>query len=241
VAAFFPDYLQGAMMLLIYFVGIVLAIVCIQILRKTVLKGETVPFVMELPPYRMPTFKGLSIHMWDRGWVYLKKAGTVILMISIVLWAAISYPKPAAERLAGLDELQQQSVALQFSVAGRVGKAIEPALKPLGFDWKIGTALIGASLAKEVFVSQLSIIYSLGDSEEGIEALQGHLQEDYTPLQGFCVMLFCLISAPCIATVAIMRRESGAWKWAAFQYFGLTALAYVITLVVYQAGRLISG
>jgi ferrous iron transport protein B len=241
VAAFFPDYLQGAMMLLIYFVGIVLAIVCIQILRKTVLKGETVPFVMELPPYRMPTFKGLSIHMWDRGWVYLKKAGTVILMISIVLWAAISYPKPAAERLQGLDELQQQSVALQFSVAGRVGKAIEPALKPLGFDWKIGTALIGASLAKEVFVSQLSIIYSLGDSEEGIEALQGHLQEDYTPLQGFCVMLFCLISAPCIATVAIMRRESGAWKWAAFQYFGLTALAYIITLVVYQAGRLFSG
>ncbi len=241
VAAFFPPHLQGPMMLLIYFVGIVLAIVCIQILRKTILKGETVPFVMELPPYRMPTLKGLSIHMWDRGWVYLKKAGTVILMISIVLWAAISYPKPPAQRLAGLDELQQQSVALQSSVAGRVGKAIEPALKPLGFDWKIGTALIGASLAKEVFVSQLSIIYSLGDSEEGLEALQGHLQEDYTPLQGFCVMLFCLISAPCIATVAIMRRESGSWKWAAFQYFGLTALAYVITLVVYQTGRLITG
>ena len=241
VAAFFPPHLQGPMMWLIYFIGILLAIGCIQILRKTILKGETIPFVMELPPYRMPTLKGLTIHMWDRAWMYVKKAGTVILMISIVLWAAISYPKPAAQRLAGLDELQQQSVTLQHSVAGRVGKAIEPALKPLGFDWKIGTALIGASLAKEVFVSQLSIIYSLGDSEEGIETLQGNLRRDYTPLQGFCVMLFCLISAPCIATVAVTRRESGAWKWAALQYFGLTALAYALTLVVYQAGRLFLG
>ena len=241
VAAFFPPHLQGPMMWLIYFIGILLAIVCIQILRKTLLKGDTIPFVMELPPYRMPTLKGLTIHMWDRAWLYVKKAGTVILMISIVLWAAISYPKPAAERLAGLDELQQQSVALQYSVAGHIGRAIEPALEPLGFDWKIGTALIGASLAKEVFVSQLSIIYSLGNSEEGVEALQGHLREDYTPLQGFCVMLFCLITAPCIATVAVTRRESGAWKWAAFQYFGLTALAYILTLVVYQTGQLILG
>ena len=241
VAAFFPDNLQGPMMWLIYFIGILLAIVCIQILRKTILKGETIPFVMELPPYRMPTLKGLTIHMWDRAWMYVKKAGTVILMISIVLWAAISYPKPPDERFAGLDEIQQRSVTLQYSVAGRVGKAIEPALKPLGFDWKIGTALIGASAAKEVFVSQLFIIYSLGDSEENFDALQGHLKEDYTVLQGFCVMLFCLISAPCIATVAITRKESGAWRWAALQYFGLTALAYVITLIVYQAGRLVAG
>ena len=241
VAAFFPPHLQGPMMWLIYFIGIVLAIVCIQILRKTILKGETVPFVMELPPYRMPTFKGLTIHMWDRAWMYVKKAGTVILMISIVLWAAMSYPKPSAETLAGLDDLQQQSVGLQKSVAGRVGRAIEPVVKPLGFDWKIGTALIGASLAKEVFVSQLSIIYSLGDDEHGVETLQHHLQEDYTPLQGFCVMLFCLISAPCIATVVITRKESGAWKWAVLQYVGLTVLAYVLTLIVYQAGRLITG
>jgi ferrous iron transport protein B len=229
------------MMWLIYFIGIVLAIVCVQLLRKTLLKGETVPFVMELPPYRMPTFKGLLIHMWDRGWMYVKKAGTVILMLSIILWALISYPKPPAERLAGLDEQQQRSEQLQYSVSGRIGRAIEPALKPLGFDWKIGTALIGASIAKEVFVSQLSIIYSLGDSEDNVEALQEHLREDYSALQGFCVMLFCLITAPCIATVVITRRESGAWKWAILQYGGLTALAYIITLIVYQAGRLIAG
>ena len=241
VAALFPENLQGPMMWLIYFIGIVLAIVCIQLLRKTLLKGETVPFVMELPPYRMPTLKGLTIHMWDRAWMYVKKAGTVILMISIIMWAAVSYPKPSADELAGLDASQQQSVALQKSVAGRVGRAIEPVLKPLGFDWKIGTALIGASVAKEVFVSQLSIIYSLGDREENVEMLQKHLRQDYSPLQGFCVMLFCLITAPCIATVAITRKESGAWRWAALQYFGLTAMAYVITLVVYQAGRLFIG
>ncbi|MHC4290983.1 MAG: ferrous iron transport protein B [Planctomycetota bacterium] len=238
VAAFFPSHLKAPMMSLIYFIGIVLAIACIQILRKTLLKGETIPFVMELPPYRMPTLKGLTIHMWDRAWMYVKKAGTVILMISIIMWAAVSFPKPSADELAGLDAPQQRSVALQKSVSGQIGRAIEPVLKPLGFDWKIGTALIGASVAKEVFVSQLSIIYSLGDSEDSVEALQEHLQQDYTPLQGFCVMLFCLITAPCIATVVITRKESGAWKWAALQYFGLTVLAYIITLAVYQTGRL---
>jgi ferrous iron transport protein B len=241
VAAFFPDHLQGPMMWLIYMIGILLAIGCIQLLRKTLLKGETIPFVMELPPYRMPTWRGLLIHMWERGWMYLKKAGTVILLISIVLWAAMSYPKPSEERLAGLDEMQQKTVTLQHSVAGHVGRAVEPVLKPLGFDWKIGTALIGASAAKEVFVSQLSIIYSLGDSEESVDAMRGHLREDYSPLQGFCVMLFCLITAPCVATVAITRKESGSWKWAAFQYFGLSVLAYIVTLAVYQAGQLIAG
>jgi ferrous iron transport protein B len=241
VAAFFPEHLQGPMMWLIYVIGILLAIGCIQLLRKTLLRGETIPFVMELPPYRMPTSRGLLIHMWQRGWMYLKKAGTVILLISIILWAAMSYPKPDQDRLAGRDELEQQNVTLQHSVAGNIGRAIEPVLKPLGFDWKIGTALIGASAAKEVFVSQLSIIYSLGDSEESVEALRGHLREDYSPLQGFCVMLFCLITAPCVATVAITRKESGSWKWAAFQYLGLTVLAYIVTLAVYQVGQLIAG
>ena len=241
VAAFFPKHLQGPMMFLIYLIGILLAIVCIQLLRKSLLKGETVPFVMELPPYRMPTLKGLLIHMWFRGWMYLKKAGTVILVISIILWAAISYPQPAEESLATLTPQQQQSASLQYSVAGRIGKAIEPVIEPLGFDWKIGTALIGASAAKEVFVSQLSIIYALGDTGEDTEALQQHLQADYTPLQGFCVMLFCLITAPCVATVAITWKESGTWKWALLQYAGLTVLAYVVTLCVYQAGVFLSG
>lgn len=238
IPAFFPEHLRGPVMWLIYLIGIGLAIVCIRLLRSTLLKGETIPFVMELPPYRLPTGRGLLIHMWDRGWIYLKKAGTVILFLSIVLWAATSYPKPPAGTVYHSPQ-EQHSMELQYSLAGRIGKGIEPILRPIGFDWKIGTALIGATLAKEVFVSQLAIVYSLGSDD--MERLRGHLQEDYTPLQGFCVMLFCLISAPCIATVAITRRESGSWKWALFQFAGLTGMAYLITLVVYQAGRLLSG
>lgn len=240
IPAFFAPALRGMMMFLIYIIGIVLAIIAIKLLRLTVFKGETVPFVMELPPYRMPTFKGLSIHMWDRAWMYLKKAGTVILMLSVILWVLISYPALPQDHADNLTDTERQSAALQYSVAGRIGRAMEPVIKPLGFDWKIGTALIGAGLAKEVFVSQLSIVYAVGgETDENLNVLRQRLRADYSPLQGFCIMLFCLITAPCIATVVVTRRESGAWKWAAFQYFGLTGLAYVVTLAVYQSGRLI--
>lgn len=171
--------------------------------------------------------------------MYLRKAGTIILAISIVLWALTSYPKPSAENLAGLDNNLSSSVALQYSVAGRIGKGLEPVIRPIGFDWKIGTALIGAVMAKEVFVSQLGIVYSLGEGDEHGEALSARLREDYSGLQGFCIMLFCLISAPCMATLAITHKETGSWGWAAFQFFGLTALGYVVTFGVYQLGSLV--
>ncbi|MEJ5260148.1 MAG: ferrous iron transport protein B [Anaerohalosphaeraceae bacterium] len=237
IPVFFPPALRGPMMWLIYLIGIVLAIVCVRLLRRTLLKGESVPFVMELPPYRLPTLRGLLLHMWDRGWLYLRKAGTVILALSIVMWAATRYPRPPQELLTA-EEAQTERVELEYSLAGRIGKWMEPAIRPLGFDWKIGTAMIGAAMAKEVFVSQLSIVYSLG-GEEDLERLREHIREDYSTLQGFCVMLFCLISTPCIATVAVTRRESGTWKWALFQFAGLTGLAYLITLLVYQTGRVI--
>jgi len=242
IPAFFAPKWQGPVLWIIYVTGILLAMGGAMLLRSTMFRGETTPFLMELPPYRMPTWKGLSLHMWDRGWMYLRKAGTVILMLSIIMWVAISYPKPSESKLIGLTEHEQEALVLQHSVAGRVGHIMEPVIKPLGFDWKIGTALIGASVAKEVFVSQLSIIYSLGDGDtaEETEALQQHLREDYSALQGFCVMLFCLITAPCVATVAITRKESGTWKWALFQYLGLTAMAYIITLAVYQTGMLLT-
>jgi ferrous iron transport protein B len=228
-------------MWLIYVIGIGVAILCINLLRRTILKGESVPFVMELPPYRMPTWKGLGIHVWERGWMYLRKAGTTILALSIVLWFLVSFPTPPHGQTAPLSAEQQQASALEYSIAGRIGKAMEPVIRPLGFDWKIGTALIGATMAKEVFVSQLSIVYSLGGGNEGQDAhqLEDKLRADYTPLQGFCIMLFCLLSSPCIATIAITRKESGAWKWALLQFFGLTAIAYAATLLVYQTGRLV--
>ena len=191
---------------------------------------------MELPPYRVPTLRGVLIHMWQKGWMYLRKAGTIILGISIILWAAATYPKPDESKLAGLSEEAAQNVKLKHSITGRVGLGIEKVIKPIGFDWKIGTGLVGAFAAKEVFVSQMGIVYSLGaETDADSELLQKRLQRDYTPLQGFCVMLFCLISMPCVATVAMTRHETGSWMWALFQVVFLTVLAYVVTLVVYQS------
>jgi ferrous iron transport protein B len=239
IPAFFVPHWRGPMMWLIYLIGILLAVICAKVLRLTVFQGETMPFVMELPPYRMPTPRSIAIHMWQRGWMFLKKAGTVILGISVVLWVLASFPKPAPEQLAGLDHEQAQQVALEYSVIGRVGQFIEPAIRPLGFDWRIGTALIGATAAKEVFVSQLSIIYAT-DVGDHADVLREKLHAHYTPLVGFCIMLFSLIATPCVATVAMTRQETCSWRWAAFQFIGLTALAYVITLTVFQIGRLLT-
>ena len=133
---------------------------------------------------------------------------------------------------------QARQVKLEHSAIGKLGKAIEPIIKPLGFDWKIGTALIGATAAKEVFVSQLAIVYAVGSSDEGTTTLRQHLRDNYTPLTGFCVMLFCLIYAPCMATIAITKQETNSWGWAIFQFLSLTVMAYVITLAVYQVGSL---
>ena len=241
IPAFFPENWQGPMTWLIYFIGIVLAIILIKALRLTFFKGDTVPFVMELPPYRMPTLKSVCLHMWHRGWMYLKKAGTIILAISILLWLASSYPKLSRESLMGLSEEQTQQAKLEHSVIGRLGQAIEPVIKPLGFDWKIGTALIGATAAKEVFVSQLAIVYAVGSADEGTTTLRQQLRANYTPLTGFCIMLFCLIYAPCVATIAITKQETNSWGWAMFQFFSLTTLAYIITLAVYQIGSRITG
>ncbi len=241
IPAFFPVAWRGPVLWLMYIIGIVLGVVCAKILRMTLLKGETTHFVMELPPYRMPTFKAVSIHMWHRGWMYLKKAGTVILGISIVLWLAMNFPRVPAEELQGLDDSQAAQVQLEHSVMGYIGRGMEPAIRPLGFDWKIGTALIGAMAAKEVFVAQLGIVYAVGEADEESEGLRTKLQQVYSPLQGLCIMLFCLISAPCIATVAMTRQETGRWKWALFQWFGLTGMAYLITLIVYNVGMLITG
>jgi ferrous iron transport protein B len=241
IPAFFPEKWEGPVMWLIYLIGIITAIICIKILRLTVFKGETIPFVMELPPYRVPTFKSICIHMWQRGWMYLRKAGTIILGVSIVLWFAMSYPKPDKDLHPNLTPQQADQERLEHSVIGRLGKTIEPVLKPLGFDWKIGTALIGATAAKEVFVSQMAIIYAVGDETDGKVTLRQKLRENYTPLTGFCILLFCLIYAPCIATIAMTKQETNSWRWAMVQFFGLTILAYIITLAVYQIGSQIGA
>ena len=263
IPAFFPKAWHAPMLWIIYMIGILLAIASAKLLRSTILRGESVPFVMELPPYRLPTVRSVLLHMWERGWLYLRKAGTVILGISIVLWAMTNFPGLSPKQQAEFEKQRQMvensfrsepqkaaalleeidnrraEAALESSIAGRIGRLMEPLLRPMGFDWKIGTALIGAFAAKEVFVAQMGIVYAVGEADEESESLRSKLQNNYSPLVGFCIMLFCLVSAPCMATIAITRRESNSWKCALFQLGGLTALAYVLTACVYLGGRLL--
>ena len=199
--------------------------------------------------------------------MYLRKAGTVILGISILMWAMTSFPRKTAfdrdyaaesaslraEMIDGLDDVRpayeqrsrdlgdaRRAEELAYTVAGRIGHGLEPALRPLGFDWRIGTALVGAFAAKEVFVAQMGILFAVTDEDAGSEALRTRLRQAYSPLQAFCLLLFCLISAPCAATIACTWKESGSLKWAALQLLGLTVLAYVLTMAVYQIARLVT-
>ena len=244
IPAFFPRQWQGPVLWLLYVTGIVLALVGARLLRRSLFKGETTPFLMELPPYRMPTAQSLLTQMSMRAWLYVKKAGTVILGVSIILWLLTSYPKPPADWEAPIPEgatsvaEAESAAAMSYSVAGRLGRFLEPVLEPMGFDWRIGTALIGAFAAKEVFVAQMGIVFAVGDSEGNTEALRDQLRRNYNPLVGYCIMLFCLIATPCMATVAVTRQESGSIRWALFQFWGLTLLAWILTFLVYQGGQM---
>lgn len=255
IPAFFPESIHPEMLFLVYAIGVLLAIGMAKLLRVSVLKGEQTPFVMELPPYKMPTLASVWAQIRMRSWLYMKKAGTLILGVSILLWALAKWPAAEAdpalelerslasaagqtERLQELDNLQAER-DLEASLLGQVGRFLAPAMAPMGFDWKISSSMVGAFAAKEVFVAQMGVVYALGETNEGSESLRQALRERYTPLVGFCVMLFALIATPCMATFAVTRRESGSIRWAFFQLLSLTALAWIICTIVYQAGRLI--
>jgi len=239
IAAFFETKWRTPVLMGIYLIGVVLAVMLARVLRATLFKGEAEALVMELPPYRMPTLRAMIEHTWERSWMFVRKAGTVIVGISVILWALTSYPKIPDSRLAGLDAREVQGLRLSHSIAGRIGHALEPVMRPVGFDWKTTTALIGAFAAKEVFVAQLGIVNSLGETGVDSEPLREVLQREYTPLQAFCIMIFCLISVPCVVTIVTTWKESGSWRWGALQLLGLTVLAYVVTFVVYRTGQLI--
>ena len=262
IPAFFPSMWHAPMLWLIYVIGFLLAVLSAKFLRITFFKGDSVPFVMELPSYRIPTLKGLIIHMWERGWLYLKKAGTIILGISIILWTMTTFPRLSEDQKTQFENMRQSIQSQELneeekaqslevvdnkesemqiggSFAGRIGHFIEPVLRPMGFDWRIGTALIGAFAAKEVFVAQMGIVYAVGEADEESNSLREQLREHYSPLVAFCIMLFCLISAPCMATIAVTKRESGSWAWALGQLGGLTILAYVLTVLVFQFGKIL--
>jgi ferrous iron transport protein B len=238
IPAFFPPAYYAAILTGIYLTGVLLAVAAAKFLASFVFRETTEGLVIELPPYRMPTVRNVLVYMWERSWLYFRKAGTIILGVSVALWLLSTFPvKPVGSESPAREE--QRAEQLAYSAAGRIGKAIEPVLAPLGFDWKIGTALIGAVAAKEVFVAQLGIVHALDPASDGGATLRERLRAAYTPLAALAIILFVLIGTPCVATVAAVRSESGRWRWALLQFAGLTALAYVVTLVFYQAGRLI--
>ena len=246
IPAFFPRAWHTPVLFGLYLLGLLLGLVVARILSRSVLAGLATPFVMELPPYRRPTTRSIGIHVWQRAWMYLRKAGTIILGISVLLWFLMSFPRPASFQVdasgaaasMGQSELAaaRAAEALEYSLAGRIGRAIQPVMAPLGFDWRINTAFLGAFAAKEVFVAQLGIIFSMGEVDESSAGLRQALTRHYSPLQGLSILVFALLATPCMATFAISRRESGRWAFAAAQWLGLTGMAYLLSLIIFQLG-----
>ncbi len=227
IGAFFPNC-ASFMLLCIYTAGILLAVIMARIFSKFLVKGEDSPFVMELPPYRMPTSKSIMRHTWEKGAQYLKKMGGIIMIASIIIWFLGYYPQHDA----------YESVAEQQenSYIGQIGKAIEPVIKPLGFDWKLGIGLISGVGSKELVVSTLGVLYT---NEGDVENVNLSNRIPITPLVALAYMLFVLIYFPCIATFAAIKQESGSWKWAIFTAGYTTGLAWLVAFTVFQIGSLI--
>jgi len=287
IGAFFPNN-PGTVLFSIYIIGILLSVLVALLFKNTLFKLEDVPFVMELPPYRVPTLKSTLIHMWGKGAQYLKKMGGVILVASILIWALSYFPrdikyskdydslisqteasytekiesslvsKDKEQLLTEKDGIIEQTLIdkeaerFENSYIGKMGLFIEPAIKPLGFDWKMGVCLITGLAAKEIVVSTMGVLYQAdADADENSQALVDKLQTHtyhygekkgqkvYTPLIAYGFMLFILIYFPCIAAIAAIKKESGGWKWALFAMSYTTVLAYIVSFLVYQIGSLI--
>lgn len=254
----------GLTLLGMYLTGIVAAILMAILFRKWLVKGEAPAMIIELPSYRLPSLKSALILMWVQSRAFLVNAGTIILTLTIVLWALATYPQveqysvdyptqirvltdqlPAAanpDQLAmQIQQLEAQQAAedLAHSFAGRLGKVIEPVIEPLGYDWKLGVGIIAAFAAREVMVSTLGTIYSIGDADEESTDLREHLRQDYSTLTAVSVMVFFVLACQCMSTLAVVRRETGSWKWPLFMFGYMSVLAYIGALVVYQGGQLL--
>lgn len=239
VGTFFAVKYQSTIMIALYVIGILLAVVMSRVFSRWVVKGEDTPFVMELPPYRFPTMKAIVRHTWEKGKQYLKKMGGIILVASIIVWALGYFPHH--------EELPRQQQQEQ-SFIGRIGKTIEPVFRPQGFDWKLDVSLIAGVGAKEIVASTMGVLYA--DDEEVADENADNKSERYTnlrqkmeadgitPLIAFAYLLFVLIYFPCIATIAAIKGETGSWRWALFAACYTTALAWVVSAVVYQVGSI---
>ncbi len=235
IAAFFPGD-RTLVMMSLWGISWATALCAAWTLRKMLIRGEQPPFVMELPPNHLPVLRGVLRHTWERTWMYVKKAGTIILAINILLWAFMYFPRPP--------EGASPSEELAHSLAGRTGRLLEPVTRAAGFDWKTNIALVGGFAAKEVVVGALGTAYSL-ESQAGEEHLtlseRLAARPDWNPVRAFALMVFVMLYAPCLVTVAVIRRESGSWKWAAFSSVYSTAIAFALATLIYQIGSLFIG
>jgi ferrous iron transport protein B len=264
IAAFFTDrkilgvLSVGTLVIMsMYLLGIVVAVCVAWILKHTILKGPPPPLVMEMPPYRIPNIRTIIQTIVSRAWLFIWRAGTVILAISIVLWALVTFPRSStienriSETVEGSvrsEVVTEESDQLSNSFAGMAGRTIEPIIEPLGFDWKMGVGLISSFAARETIVSTLSIIYNVGkeseaDSPSLIEAVQNAKRADgtpaWTPLTAVSLMVFFVLACQCMSTVAIVRRETNSWRWPIFMVVYMTVVAYVASLITYQGGKLL--
>ena len=263
VAAFFTEY-KAQMMFSITLFAWIMALLVAKLVRSTIIKGESTPFIMELPPYRLPTLQGIFIHTWERTWQYIKKAGTVILAVSILLWAAMTFPglpeqqvsQFETERIVILNTIQSDAerkqalininnhegqTALRYSLAGRIGTSLEPISQWAGFDWRTNIALVGGFAAKEVIVSTFGTAYSLGDVDpEAADTLSSRIATDpgWNKFTALAMIVFVLLYAPCVVTVVAIAKES-TWRWAIFATVFNTILGFGMAVIIYQVGTIL--
>jgi len=248
--------LSGLIMMGMYLLGIVVALFMAWLFKKTLLKGPTPMLIMELPPYKRPLLRSVIRHMWERSKIFIRRAGTVILGLNILLWFLASYPRPTAISPAPAAAAMAPTAGvapddnggqLHQSYAGRMGRAIEPLIAPLGFDWKIGIGLVSSFAAREVFVSTMSLVYNVGDFDESetatrnlADTLKAQKRPDGTPVYTLAVsmalMVFYVFALQCVSTVAIVRRETNSWKWPLFQWLYMGVLAWIFAFTTFRIG-----
>jgi ferrous iron transport protein B len=239
---------QGGLMVAMYLFSVGMALLAAFVLSRTILPAGASTLILELPPYRLPRFVDVLRMMGQRARAFLREAGTVILACSVALWALLNFPQLSAEEARGLDAQQRESKALAHSYGAQLGHAIEPAIAPLGFDWKIGVGLIGAFAAREVFVATMGVVYNTGsDVDEESEPLREKLREErkpdgspaYTPLVGLSLLVFFALACQCMSTLAVVKRETRGYRWPLFLLAYMTTLAWLCSLLVYQGGSLL--
>ncbi len=242
ISAFFSQHVALIIMGL-YMLGLIMAVLMAKLFSRFVVKGESLPFVMELPPYRMPTAKAVVRHTWEKGKEYLKKMGTIILAASIIIWALGYFPHGNDNALSAKEKMEQ-------SYLGKVGRFIEPAMQPAGMDWKQSVALLTGAAAKEVVASTMGVLYSSieesdqmaddgGNSEEGALRISQLISHNMTPLSAAGMLIFVLLYMPCLSAIIAVKNETGSWRWALFTAFYTIALAWICSTFFYQIGSLL--